>query len=113
MEISDIVNRFKDQMLIELENNSRKGSVLDWKEFNDKIVDLEYHKSKLLFAIKEDNLFAIREYIADCANILLSIGYGFGLYSESIENPQKESIFVDNPIEIRDLGISKIKQINK
>lgn len=107
----EIIERFKNQMLIELENNSKKGNIFIWRGISDKLIDLEYHKAKLLLAIKEKNKFAMKEYIADCSNILLSIGNEFNLYAEESTNTNKEAILIDNTIQIKDLGISKIKKL--
>lgn len=75
------VKRFADQMLIELTHNQHKGSVLDWDGFDNMIMELEYHKSKMLLAIRAKNHDALKEYIADTANILLAIGNKFGVYN--------------------------------
>lgn len=105
--INKKISRFSNQMLVELRNNDAKGSITKWKGIRDKLIDLEYHKAKLLVAIKTKNEFAIREYIADCANILFSIGDEFSIYDNDCEKVNKEAIFIDNPIEIRELGSSK------
>lgn len=76
------VERFAKQMLIELQNNSHKGSILDWKGMYEKIADFEYHKAKMLIAMRTGQKMAMKEYIADCANILLSIGDEANLYEE-------------------------------
>lgn len=79
--------RFMQTMLNELENNAQnKGSVTEWEGLQEKIFDLEYHKSKLMLAIKEENEEAIQEFIADCANTLLSIGDEYGIYDDDIKH---------------------------
>ena len=105
------IERFKSQMIIELDKNSKKGCIFDWKNINDKLIDLEYHKLKLYLAIKEKNLYAIKEYIADCSNILLSIGNEYDLYKSDSVNDKLESILVDNSIIIKKLDTSKIKKL--
>lgn len=84
---SNKVDRFAAQMKIELENNITKGDVSDWSDdLSEKVFQLEYHKAKLLLAIREKNAFAIKEYLADCAIILMSIGDEFKLYDEDPVN---------------------------
>ncbi len=67
------IMKFAENMQHELNENEYKGN---WEEFTDTkdiIVELEYHKSKLLIALKENDLDKIKEYIADCSNILLCL----------------------------------------
>lgn len=73
-------------MEIELANNSHKGSIYAWKGLYNKIADLEYHKAKMMIAIRTGDKLAVKEYIADCANILLSIGSEIGLYDNETVN---------------------------
>lgn len=91
----EFVKRFSDQMLIELINNNHKGSVLDWGDFDNMITDLECHKAKMLIAIRCKNKKAIKEYIADCANILMAIGNKFELYDLPSINDGSVSV-IDN-----------------
>lgn len=81
--------RFVKQMQIELEHNQHKGSIFEWKDFDTMIAELEYHKSKMLLAIRSNNKGAVKEYLADCANILLAIGNLGGLYDEDTIDNQK------------------------
>lgn len=90
-------------MKIEMQNNAHKGDMTQWTGLERKFVDLEYHKAKLLFAIKEQKKFAIREYIADCANILMSIGIETGVYLLAQENDGLESIMSKDCISIASL----------
>lgn len=56
----------------------------NWHNYTDIkniLIDIEYHKAKLLMALKEDNPGAIAEYIADCANILMFLGAAIGMYN--------------------------------
>jgi len=76
------IERFAEQMQIELIHNQDKGSVFDWKDFDNMIAELEYHKAKMLLAIRGNDKKAVKEYIADTANVLLAIGNLGGLYSE-------------------------------
>ena len=95
---------FMESMIHELENNSKKGCVSEWIGIDRKIVDLEYHKAKLLLSIRERNFFAQREYIADCANILFSMGLELGLYDHRNETPNMESVLPKKIIEVRPLS---------
>lgn len=81
-----IVNRFAKQMIIELENNQRKGSLLEWTSFENMITELEYHKAKMFIAIRSNDMNALKEYLADQANILMAIGNKFNLYDNEIVN---------------------------
>lgn len=87
--IEQVLERFKQTMLLELANNSHKGSILDFKDFNAIITELEYHKAKLFIAIRIKDKKAIQEYIADTANNLVALGNLFDLYSEDIVDDGK------------------------
>lgn len=76
------IQRFASQMSIELEHNRHKGSILWWEDFQPMMSDFEYHKAKMIMAIRQNDKKAVKEYIADCANILLAIGNLGGLYDE-------------------------------
>ena len=80
------LQQFFNQILIEVENNQHKGDIFDWEGVSDKIVDLEYHKAKMIIAIRTKNREAIKEYIADCALILAAIGDEFSLYDHKAFN---------------------------
>ena len=79
------IDRFSEQMKIELKNNSHKPPIVEFQDFNKIIVELEYHKSKIFMAIRDENRNAIKEYIADTANMLFALGNSFGLYDEETE----------------------------
>lgn len=85
-ELQNKVKRFKDQMITELENNEHKGPITDWDDYNSMICDLEYHKAKMMMAITIGHCPAIKEYVADCANILFAIGNLFDLYESDEPN---------------------------
>ena len=90
-------------MLNELNKNSHKGSILDFKDFYQIITELEYHKAKLLFAIKNNHKDAIREYLADCGNYLLCIGNLFNVFDndlseDCIEMNKNVDLFVKVPV---------------
>lgn len=76
------VEEFAKQMEIELHANEHKGDWREWKNVPEMICELDYHKGKLLSAIKEDNKALVKEYLADCANILMFIGNAGNLYKK-------------------------------
>lgn len=95
---------FARTMEIELANNDHKGDVFKWRGISDKLIDLEYHKAKLLIAIKANDKVAIQEFLADCANTLLSIGNEYRLYDQlPVDSPTattiKDDIFHHMPID--------------
>ena len=107
------VERFKDWMLRELEQNRKnKGSILDFDDLDRIISELEYHKAKMLVAIRCDNRQAVKEYIADTANFLFCLGNVGGLYDDDFEDIEEEE-----SIEIRrdkDVFVKTIEpQINQ
>ena len=67
------IRKFANQMQTEIDNNSNKGDWRDWKNVQDMFMDLEYHKFKLLVAMKENSSKLVKEHCADCANILMFI----------------------------------------
>jgi hypothetical protein len=57
----------------ELDTNAHKG---DWHEFLDEIKilhEVEWHKAKLLFAMRDNNLEKMKEHSADCANFFMML----------------------------------------
>lgn len=104
------IDRFKEQMIIELNHNSHKGNISEWVGLSEKIVDLEYHKAKMLLAIKTKNHPAVKEYIADCANILFSIGCELKLYNDRALDNGKEAIMLDELIRFVDAGSVPVKE---
>ena len=74
------VKDFAEQMQKELDDNSHKEDWRGWNDLNAMLWELEYHKGKLLIAIKDDEKKLVKEYIADCANILMFIGNAGELY---------------------------------
>lgn len=83
------IERFKQQMVFEMRNNSHKGSIEGWDNYDEMMCDLEYHKAKMMMAITTGNIPATKEYIADCANLLMCIGNLFGLYDSELNNELK------------------------
>lgn len=76
----DVAEAFMKQMLKENKDNIVKGNILEWDNVDEMLIDLEYHKAKLYFALKSKNPEGVKEYLADCANILLAIGNSWELY---------------------------------
>ncbi len=72
-ELSDKVASFAALMQEELNNNAHKGNWEEFKNIEKILTELEWHKVKLLFALKEGDNNKIKEYLADCANNLLFI----------------------------------------
>ena len=70
----ELIKIFGNMMLNELVKNIHKGSILDFRDFNQIITEFEYHKAKLFIAIRTNNKDAIKEYLADCGNYLLCLG---------------------------------------
>lgn len=77
------VQIFAQQMEKELATNSHKGDWRTWKDLPEMLWELEYHKAKLLKAINDNDKDMVREYIADCANILMFMGNAGHVYSVS------------------------------
>lgn len=75
------IQLFTELMQKELEDNSHKGPWEEWTNITEMISELEWHKAKLLFALKENDKEKCKEYIADCANILFFIGNAVKLYN--------------------------------
>ena len=74
------IEKFSKQMQIELEENSHKGNWEDFKNPNEINLELEYHLTKLRLSIEQQDKERIKEYIADCANLLLMLGNSYELY---------------------------------
>ena len=83
----------------QLINNSRKGSIFEFKDFEGIITELEYHKAKMMVAIRMNNIKAAREFIADSANFLLAIGNLLELYDEDSKS-SKDCYELNKEIEI-------------
>ena len=83
--MNDKVRRFAEEMERQLQSNSRKGSIFDFKDFNGIITEFEYHKAKAIIAIRMTNFEAAKEYIADSANFLLALGNLLELYDKDLE----------------------------
>lgn len=76
------VERFAADMTRELEANAHKGLWEEWDDVNEMIAELEWHKAKLLMAMREGDKDKVREHLADCGNILMFIGNAGNLYDE-------------------------------
>lgn len=98
------IERFKDRMLLELEKNRHKGTILATKDFNFIVTELEYHKAKMLIAVRINNKQALKEYIADTANFLFALGNLGGLYDDN---------FIDNSTSFElNKDIEVFKEVN-
>jgi len=98
------LTRFEAIMRTELQKNVHKGPILEWTNFHELITDLEYHKAKLLMAIRVRNKGAMREYLADTANILFALANSLGVLDGDVNTEtaytvgDHSSIFVEVPI---------------
>lgn len=73
--------KFAEQMFIELKNNEHKGDWITFTDENNIVNELDYHLKKLHYErIGNREEPKIKEYIADCANILLMLGNSLGYY---------------------------------
>jgi hypothetical protein len=99
------LTRFSAIMRTELQKNVHKGPILEWTNFHELITDLEYHKAKLLLAIRVRNKGAMREYMADTANILFALAHSLGVLDGDINMEtaytvgDHNSIFVEIPLD--------------
>jgi hypothetical protein len=83
-------------MLKELKNNDHKGSILEFNNFDEIITQIEYHKAKLMIAIRLGNKQAAKEYIADISNLLFAFGNSDGLYDDDFVDIQENESFEIN-----------------
>lgn len=85
MELHPKVLAFAKQMQTELDNNQHKGDWNKWRNVQEILNEFEYHKSKLLIALrKKEPHEECKELIADCANILMFLGNTGELYSDNL-----------------------------
>lgn len=83
MEINVKIMRFAERMQKELNANAHKGDWNTWRNIMEILNDLEYHKAKLMIALKKDDSHEeVKELIADCANILMFLGNAGNLYEQ-------------------------------
>ncbi len=73
MELEEKIKSFALLMQEELKDNKHKGSWEDFKNIDKILLELEWHKAKLLFSLKEKDLEKTKEYLADCSNNLMFI----------------------------------------
>lgn len=92
MTLSETIENFSHEIKRQIELNSDKGNLLEWNDIGHILYELDYHKAKLLIAIKQNNPYAIKEYIADCASILLALGNCYGIYNEKDTTKTKVNI---------------------
>jgi hypothetical protein len=75
------IQKFAEAMQKEISDNSRKG---DWETFTDKnSIWSEFfrHLNKLeTVCLNEEDPKLVKEYIADCGNILMMLGNAYKLY---------------------------------
>ncbi len=83
---------FANNMLKEIKANSHKGNWEDWNDVNEMLKELQYHFEKLKKAIESDTLHLIKEYLADCGNILMFIGNQYNLYHNNFSEEKSKSL---------------------
>jgi hypothetical protein len=75
------IQKFAEAMQKEIDDNSRKG---DWETFTDKKgiwSEFFHHLNKLeTVCLNEEDPKLVKEYIADCSNILMMLGNAYKLY---------------------------------
>ena len=74
------IQKFAEIMQTELELNSHKGN---WEEFINKkeiVSEFFYHFNKLEDSMILEDKERVKEYIADCANLLLMLGNSYEIY---------------------------------
>jgi len=91
---------FAEQMQKELDTNSHKEDWRNWNNLGEMLWDLEYHKGKLLIAIKDNDKKLVKEYIADCANILMFMGNAGGLYRTEASSEKEMTCSCGKPSKI-------------
>jgi len=74
LEKHPLVLKFANQMQIELNNNLHKGDWSEWRDVKEILYELDYHKAKLIIALKDNNKTLVRELLADCGNFLMFLG---------------------------------------
>jgi hypothetical protein len=83
MTLHSKVQRFAESMQEEIDANSHKG---DWETFLDKNAvwsEFFHHLNKLETAcLNESDPLLVKEYIADCGNILMMLGNTYELYED-------------------------------
>lgn len=79
--MNDKVIKFAEQMQAELDANAHKGDWNEWRNVEEILNEFEYHKAKLIIALRKKEPHAeCKELIADCANILMFLGNAGNLY---------------------------------
>lgn len=77
------VEKFAQAMQKEIDDNSHKG---DWETFLHKeniMSEFYHHLNKLEIVLQTDeDPQLVKEYIADCGNILMMLGNYYRLYNE-------------------------------
>lgn len=91
------IEAFKQAMIRELTDNApNKGDIENFRDFNGIITELEYHKAKMMVAIRCKEKQAIKEYIADTANFLFQLGNLYQLYEPEFKDKAKGESFEIN-----------------
>ncbi len=76
------IKNFAEAMQKELNDNSYKGDCETFLHKENIMSEFYYHLNKLETILKTDeNPELIKEYIADCSNILMMLGNSYKLYN--------------------------------
>lgn len=92
------VKLFAIEMQKELDANNNKGNWELRRDVNLHLIELEYHKAKLLIALRAVDKPAVKEYLADCANLLMFIGASGLLYKEEKKALRKTNVSASLPL---------------
>lgn len=98
-ELNIKLDLFQKTLIKQLSDNSYKGNILDFKEYEKIITEIEYHKAKALIAIRVGNKQAAKEYIADTVNFLFALGNSGGLYDNNFED-NNNSFEINKNVEV-------------
>lgn len=76
------ISQLSEWMNDELMSNSYKGEWKDFKNISQIFYELEWHKAKLLFAIRDGDKELQKEYLADCCNNFLFLANTLDLFKK-------------------------------
>lgn len=96
---TDLIERFAEQMKIELKHNAKKGMLIEFTNFEEIMTQLEYHKSKFMIAVRLGEMGAAKEYLADCGNFLAALGNSLRLFDEMpVDDGMAYELLKESPI---------------
>ena len=83
----EYTDQFASLMENELNANSHKGDWKTWWNVEEQMQEALYHHEKLESALCKNDIYAIREYSADCANFYLMIANTTGALFNDNDHP--------------------------